>query len=293
MSSEASKSNGVNLSSPTIDPKHRRSLSPSCSSPVDAVKRTSSFQGGAERSQELMLKQLVICCGPSGAGKSTLIKRLMKNHPGKFGFSVSHTTRAPREGEENGVDYHFVDQECMQQLLDTTEQRRSGKLDLDSELERKKNYMIEYAHVHKNVYGTSSQAISDVVNSVVAAADDDGLVHHKKCILDIDVQGVEQVKKLADWDPKSMYIFIVPPSIDELEKRLRGRGTETEDKIITRLNNAEQEMTYLDKEDGFWDAIVINDDVEKAYRKFEHTVLTGTQVTITPSPSTDDMLRSA
>lgn len=187
-------------------------------------------------------RNLIIMCGPSGAGKSTLIKRLRADYPNGFGFSVSHTTRGPRVGESDGVDYHFTTHEDMEKKI-------AG------------NQMLEYAHVHKNVYGTSLQAVQEVIDE------------KKKCILDIDVQGVESVKKSA-MHLSSLYIFLAPPSIQALEDRLRDRGTETEEKIQTRLNNAKKEMEYKDKP-NFWDHVIVNDDVNRAYDQFEKAVAGG------------------
>ena len=257
------------------------------------AKRT-SVQIGQKSKKDLMLRQLIVCCGPSGAGKSTLIKRLMKNHPGRFGFSVSHTTRGPREGEVNKEDYHFVNHEEMEVLLDATKRRKAG-----DESAAKENYMLEHAHVHTNVYGTSANAVRDVIqkpltgDALAAALKDleaagagaaggegSGSAEtnelSQKCILDIDVQGVESMKKLAEWDTKAAYIFIVPPTLEDLEKRLRGRGTETEEKIVTRLKNAKIEMRYLTEVSaGFWDAIVVNDEIDRAYQEFEKAVVLG------------------
>ena len=179
-------------------------------------------------------KRPVVVCGPSGVGKGTLLSRLMAEYPNDFGFSVSHTTRKPRAGEENGVHYHFVD-----------------KPDMEAAIER--GEFIEYARVHSNIYGTSIKG----VEAVRAAG--------KTCLLDIDVQGAELVKKT---DLNAIFIFVAPPSYEELERRLRGRGTETEDKIQTRLKNAHTEMGYMDKP-GFFDCIIVNDDLDTAYGKLK------------------------
>lgn len=181
-------------------------------------------------------KPIFVCCGPSGVGKSTLIKRLMSEYPDRFGFSVSHTTRGPRPGEVNGTDYHFIQKE-------------------DFKAKIANNEMIEHACVHTNYYGTSKQSIQDLV--------DQG----RRCILDIDVQGVDLVKA-SELDPSCAYVFIVPPSIEDLENRLRSRGTETEEKIQTRIGNARKELEYQKKEPGYWDTTVVNDNLERAYADF-------------------------
>ena len=143
----------------------------------------------------------IVMCGPSGVGKGTLINRLMADFPGKFGFSVSHTTRAPRPGETDGVHYNFVEKSAMEADI------ADGKF-------------LEHAHVHENIYGTSLAAVEAVATK--------GQV----CVLDIDVQGAEIVKK-STLD--ALFVFIAPPSMEELEKRLRGRGTEKEESIQKRL----------------------------------------------------------
>lgn len=181
-------------------------------------------------------KKVIVMCGPSGAGKSSLLKKLMADFPDQFGFSVSHTTREPRQGERHGVDYHYTNKEDMECKIAGGE-------------------MLEYAHVHANIYGTSIQAVEDVVEK------------GRRCVLDIDVQGVDSVKKTS-VDSMACYVFISPPSLEVLESRLRERGTETEEKIQTRLHNAKGEMAYKLKE-GFWDAIIVNDTLEQAYEELK------------------------
>jgi len=174
----------------------------------------------------------IVITGPSGVGKGTLIDRLLKERPDKFGFSVSHTTRQPRSGEIDGKHYHFTSKEQMEKAI------AEGKF-------------VESANVHGNFYGTSKQAVECVQNE------------GKVCILDIDVQGCESVKK-STLKPK--YIFVAPPSMEALEKRLRGRGTETEEKIQTRLKNATGEMNYT-KRDKFFDKIIVNDNLDTAFKE--------------------------
>jgi guanylate kinase len=169
----------------------------------------------------------VVVCGPSGVGKGTLIEMLMKKFPdNKFGFSVSHTTRKPRDGEVDGVHYNFSDVETMKKDID------AGKF-------------IEYAEVHGNFYGTSFASVESVSKL------------GKICILDIDVQGAENVRK-SSLNPR--YIFISPPSMETLEARLRGRNTEKEEDILKRLNNAANELAYS-KVDGNFDRVFVNDDL--------------------------------
>lgn len=174
----------------------------------------------------------LVLCGPSGAGKSTLLKQLMKEIPGKFGFSVSHTTRAPRQGELNGEAYYFVTKEEMEGAVSRGE-------------------FIEHATFAGNMYGTSTAAVRSVMEK--------GLV----CVLDIDIQGVQSLKK-TDIHPN--YVFIMPPSLAVLEERLRGRGTETEESMSRRLEAASVDMEYGQKEGNFHINIV-NDDLASAYKE--------------------------
>lgn len=176
----------------------------------------------------------IVFCGPSGSGKSTLLKSLMKEYPTAFAFSVSHTTRKPRNGEVNGREYHFVERESMLQAIANSE-------------------FIESAEFSGNFYGTSKKAVEDVISS------------GRLCVLDIDVQGVKSLKKTS-LNP--IYIFIKPPSIEELEKRLRERGTETEETLRKRLNAADAEIEYS-KEKGAFHHIILNDNFELAYEKLK------------------------
>ncbi|KAF9181270.1 guanylate kinase [Haplosporangium sp. Z 767] len=176
----------------------------------------------------------IVLSGPSGAGKSTLLKRLFAEYPDKFGFSVSHTTRPPRAGETDGVEYNFV----------TREEFLAG-------VER--GEFIEHAEFSGNLYGTSVKAVKTVGEK------------GRICILDIDMQGVKLVKN-TDLNP--YYLSVQPPSIEQLEKRLRGRGTESEVDIQGRLAAAQGELDYA-KEEGAYDETIINDDLESAYTKFK------------------------
>ncbi|XP_023255778.1 guanylate kinase-like isoform X2 [Seriola lalandi dorsalis] len=176
----------------------------------------------------------VVLSGPSGAGKSTLMKRLMKEHEDVFGFSVSHTTRNPRPGEEDGKDYHFTTREAMEEGIS-------------------KGEFIENAEFSGNMYGTSKAAVEDV------------LAKNLICILDVDIQGVKRIKE-TDLNP--IYISIQPPSMEILEKRLRDRQTETEESLQKRLEAARIDME-LSKEPGVFDIVIINDDLERAYEELK------------------------
>ena len=151
--------------------------------------------------------KLFVISGPAGAGKSEIVKTVLRKHPDVH-VSVSCTTRAPRAGEVDGVSYHFVSEERFKELVE-------------------ENAFYEYAHVHQNYYGT----LKSVVQKELDAGTD--------LILEIDVQGCRQV--LAQ-DSSAIGIFVSPPSRDNLEKRLRDRGTETEESIRVRLSNVAGEV---------------------------------------------------
>lgn len=152
----------------------------------------------------------LVLCGPSGSGKSSLLKRLMNEYPDTFGFSVSHTTRKPRPGEEHGVHYFYVSRDEMERRI-------------------RANEFLETAEFSGNVYGTSIAAVELVQQA------------GKVCVLDIEIEGVKQIKKSH---LNGLYVFIEPPSIEELERRLKGRGTETEESLKLRLDTARQEIEY-------------------------------------------------
>ncbi|KOX78842.1 Guanylate kinase [Melipona quadrifasciata] len=180
----------------------------------------------------------LVLCGPSGSGKSTLIKKLFEEFPDTFGYSVSHTTRSPREGEEDGKHYHFTTKDKMQKQIE-------------------QNEFLETAIYSGNMYGTSKRAVEDVQEA------------GKICVLDVDVQGIKQIKQ-SSLDP--FYIFIKPPSIKELEKRLRARKTETEDTLQRRLSVARTEIEYGEKPGNF-DIVIENDNFSKAYEELKKFVM--------------------
>ena len=150
--------------------------------------------------------RLFVISGPAGVGKSEIVKLLLKKHP-DVALSVSCTTRAPRPGEVDGVSYHFVDDARFDQLV-------------------AENAFYEWAHVHQNRYGTLKSAVSRELDA------------GRDLILEIDVQGCLQA---MEQDPSVTGIFICPPSRENLEKRLRHRGTETEESIRVRLSNVARE----------------------------------------------------
>eukprot|EP00003_Mantamonas_plastica_P023006 TRINITY_DN4032_c0_g1_i1.p1 TRINITY_DN4032_c0_g1~~TRINITY_DN4032_c0_g1_i1.p1 ORF type:complete len:284 (-),score=113.76 TRINITY_DN4032_c0_g1_i1:33-884(-) len=213
-----------------------------------SVKQSSSKKGEVVDAN-VPAKAFVIV-GPSGVGKSTLIRKVRAMFDEKAtGFSCSHTTRAPRQNpqtnseEVDGVDYHFTDHETFQKMVDNNE-------------------FLEHATVHGNSYGTSKQAVASIANN------------NQVCILDIDVQGAQQVYENSRSDsssnanlPEFVFIFIKAPSSEELERRLRGRKTETEDKIKKRLDGAKREMEFLAYHLEMFNHVITNDDLEKATQK--------------------------
>ena len=182
------------------------------------------------------ISKALVICGPSGVGKGTIIGELLKLYPEKLGLSVSHTTRLPRPGEVDGIHYHFVKKEWME-----------VKIKENSE----NNFFIEYANVHGNLYGTSRKAVEFVQTQ------------GRLCILDVDVQGVKQIK---GSNFLCQYIFIAPPSIQSLEQRLRLRGTENEDQVKLRLKNAKLELEY-GYTNGNFDEIIVNENLADAVKR--------------------------
>ncbi|KAM0326949.1 hypothetical protein ACHAQA_006069 [Verticillium albo-atrum] len=175
----------------------------------------------------------LVISGPSGVGKGTLFKLLFQRHPDTFTLSVSHTTRSPRAGEQDGVDYHYVTKEAFRELVG-------------------QDGFVEHAQFGDNLYGTSKKTIEDQT------------AKGKVVVLDIEMEGVKQVQKS---DIKARYVFVAPPSTEELERRLRGRGTENEQSVQKRLNQAKLELAYA--ETGIHDKIIVNEDLEKAYKELE------------------------
>jgi len=170
---------------------------------------------------------LFIVTAPSGAGKSTLVNAELADDP-RLALSISYTTRAPRQGEADGREYHFVDRATFQKMLDAGE-------------------FLESAEVHGNLYGTSQKQIT-----VERAAGRD-------VVLEIDWQGAEQVRRIF---PEAIGVFILPPSLAELERRLRARGKDADAAIRRRLAAAETEMGHA----GEFDYVIINNEFEEARR---------------------------
>lgn len=184
--------------------------------------------------------KILVVCGPSGAGKSTLLKKLFAEFPNQFGFSVSHTTRSPRQGEVNGYHYHFTTFEEMQKAID------AGKF-------------LEYTTYAGNMYGTSVESVRKVASE------------GKICVLDIETQGVRQMKARSE-EIEAVYTFVMTPTLEELENRLRARGTETEDSIAQRLKFAADEIPY-GTEDNNFDLVIVNEKLTDSYRCFKDFVV--------------------
>lgn len=178
---------------------------------------------------------LLVLSAPSGCGKTTIVRKVMRNLPGLV-FSVSHTTRQPRPGEIDGIHYHFVDGATFSAIRN-----------------RQPTGFLEWAEVHGNMYGTSV----DEVNRHQRAGCD--------VLLDIDVQGAAQVRQRSN----PVTIFIAPPSLSELERRLRGRGTESEATIAVRLNNARKELSCV----GAYDYLIVNDLLDNAVESLRSIII--------------------
>ncbi len=176
---------------------------------------------------------LIILSAPSGAGKSTLAKELL-TRDANLGFSVSATTRSPREGEVDGKDYLFITHDEFRRRVDAGD-------------------FLEWAQVHKNCYGTLK---SEVARMRAAGRD---------VLLDIDVQGGLQLKQRGE---EGLFVFIAPPSMQVLEQRLRGRGTNSDEDIAVRLAAAQAEMDRR----GEYDVVVVNDEVERALDELQQVI---------------------
>lgn len=178
---------------------------------------------------------LIVLSGPSGVGKGTVRKELFSQPDTNYEYSISMTTRKPREGEVDGVDYFFKEKEEFEQLIE------KGKL-------------LEYAHYVGNYYGTPI----DYVNETLDAGRD--------VFLEIEVQGASQIREKA---PDGLFIFLAPPSLSELQSRLVGRGTETEEVIATRIEAANKELEMM----NLYDYVVENDEVQLACDRINSIVV--------------------
>lgn len=177
---------------------------------------------------------LIVLSGPSGAGKGTICQELLDSVSG-LSYSVSATTREPRVGEEDGKHYYFVNRERFSELIS-------------------QNQLLEHAEFCGNYYGTPRPAVERSVNE------------GKDIILEIEIEGALQIKKRF---PQGVFIFIVPPSLDELRARISKRGTETEDKIQQRLAKASDELHYVSE----YDYVVENDKLPEAVEKLKAIIV--------------------
>ena len=181
----------------------------------------------------------LVVCAPSGAGKTTLVQRLLTEFP-SFGFSISCTTRKPRGSEQDGKDYHFISEEEFLQRRD-------------------QGFFAEWAKVHDHYYGTPLEPIRQLLGA------------GRDILFDIDVQGAAQLRLVL---PHIRCVFLFPPSLRELERRLRSRGTDDENSIVHRLANAEKEI----RQSHWFDAWIVNDDIDRAYDQLRSFYLASGQM---------------
>lgn len=196
---------------------------------------------------------LFVVSAPSGCGKGTILSEVLKDD--KFFYSVSSTTRSPRDGEIDGVNYNFKTCEQFEQLIAS-------------------DGMLEYARYCDNYYGTEKAPVEKK------------RLEGKNVILEIEVQGAMQVKKNC---PEAILIFILPPSVSELERRLRKRGTETDEVIAQRVSKAAEEITQAKK----YDYIVVNAALEKAVEDFKAIITAEEQKTAYAENFIDEVLKNA
>lgn len=178
---------------------------------------------------------LIVVSGPSGAGKDTIVNEVVKRKNINAWISISMTSRSPRGQEENGKEYFFVTREEFEENIS-------------------KNNFLEYAEYNGNYYGTPKHKIEEYLNKGIDV------------ILIIEIQGALQIKELI---PEALFIFIMPPSMKELKKRLIARGTDSPDKIISRFKTAYQEINEVTK----YNYVVVNDDLENAVDKVSAILL--------------------
>ena len=177
---------------------------------------------------------LIVVSGPSGAGKSTVISRLMRENP-DIVFSVSATTRAPREGEVDGKNYYFVTREKFKSMVDNGE-------------------LLEHAEYVGNCYGTPKAPVFESIEN------------GKSVVFDIEVQGAAQIKQQC---PEAILIFVVPSDLSQIEKRLRARKTDSEEKIRGRLEQARRECERAKN----YDYVVLNDDPDRAAEEMRSIII--------------------
>jgi guanylate kinase len=198
---------------------------------------------------------LVVISSPSGAGKTTLCQRLLKDFRSLV-FSVSYTTRPMRAGEKEGVDYFFVDDATFQRMVERDE-------------------FAEWAEVHGRRYGTSVRFV------------DEALSGGRDVLFDIDYQGGRQLR--AKFQPDALLVFILPPSLEELERRLRRRATDDEDVILRRLQKAHEEIEHY----ALYDYLIVNDDLDRAYDELRSIYCAARRERARMAPHAETLVRKA
>jgi guanylate kinase len=178
--------------------------------------------------------QIFVITAPSGTGKTTIIRAAREKLSG-IGYCVSHTTRKPRDGETEGTHYHFVTRKDFEKMID-------------------EHQFVEWAHVYGHLYGTSYSSMESELPS------------GEDLLLDLDIQGTEAIKR---YFPESLSIFILPPSMEILEQRLRGRATNGREDVDLRMKKAEEEIRRC----GEYDFIVINDELAQTVKEIEAIIL--------------------
>ncbi|WP_413677446.1 guanylate kinase [Prochlorococcus sp. MIT 0916] len=176
------------------------------------------------------LGNLTVLTGPSGVGKGTIVRKILESHSDVW-LSISSTTRQPRSGEVDGEHYFFLEKKDFQEKID-------------------KKGFLEWASFSNNFYGTPKKIVQEKIEKGT------------NVLLEIELEGARQIRKSF---PRALQIFLAPPNLAELEKRIRGRGTETEEAIRDRLAIAKQELIAIKE----FDAVVINVDIEKAFKEIE------------------------
>lgn len=198
---------------------------------------------------------LLVVSSPSGAGKTTLCHRLRRDYP-QIVFSVSYTTRAMRKSEEQGVDYHFVDGETFDRMVEANE-------------------FAEWAQVHGNRYGTTTSAVKQAIEE------------GRDVLFDIDYQGGRQIK--ARFGREAILVFVLPPSLEELERRLRARATDDPAVIERRLAKAREELEHY----ALYDYLVINDKLDDAYEALRSIYIAAANRTERSAGRAEALIRAA
>jgi guanylate kinase len=198
---------------------------------------------------------LIVVSSPSGAGKTTLCHRLIDEFP-DIVFSVSYTTRPMRRGEEEGVDYHFVDEATFSGMVEREE-------------------FAEWAEVHQHRYGTTVEAVRQALEG------------GRHVLFDIDYQGGRQLK--AKFEREAVLVFVLPPSLEELEARLRKRATDAPEVIERRLAKAHDEL----KQYGLYQYLIVNDDLPRAYDRLRAIYLAAQSTLDRMGPTAESLVKEA